>query len=222
MKFLSIFSVAWILFFVHVVDLATSQKLRENDCIKPKYAKKVSYIYRNFQKYSNCERDKLTTEYETKIMELKNEHKEQIDKLRSEHDTEIMELRAKHKKQIKIKENETLECQKIIEDYNPDYTPETENCPPSYEIVVKDPKKLAKHIQCDKNNSESDPECIQRLQGLLEKFVNIDPKLEQEEHETLYRYKLRMGHLMTGAKQAYKHYSNLYDRCESGVSSGFG
>ena len=171
MEFLSIFSIARIFFFVHIVDLATSQKLRENHCIKPKYARKVSY--RNFQKYSNCEKDKLRTEHEAKIMELKNEHKEQIDKLRSEHETEVMEVKNDHREEIEIKENETYECQRLLEDYSPDYTSECEKCPPSYETVIKDPKKLAIHIQCDKNNSESDPECIQRLQGLLEKFVNI-------------------------------------------------
>ena len=191
MDFLSMFSVAWILFFV--IELATS-RLVDRDCKKTirtllNNGKRINRKHiRDFEK---CLKKREDKKCDDKISELEEDY------------------------------NDYWEGQKSSP-FSPDYTPETEKCPPSYEIVVKDPKKLAKHIQCDKNNSESDPECIQRLQGLLEKFVNIDPKLEQEEHETLYRYKLRMGHLMTGAKQAYKHYSNLYDRCESGVSRGFG
>ena len=187
MKFPSIFSVAWILFFV--IGLATSQKI-DKDCKKT-----IRTLLNNGKR-------------------IKMKHIRDFEKcLNQKCDDRISEVEEDY--------NDYWESQKSPSSGS-DYTPETKKCSPSYEIEIKDPKKLAKHIQCDKNNNESDQKCIQRLQGLLEKFVNIDPKLEQEEHETLYNYKRRMGHLMTGAKQAYKHYSNLYDRCESRVSRGFG
>ena len=142
-----------------------------------------------------------------------------------------LSLEKKQECDIKVKEKE----KEILALYEPDPeyesyylntieadTSEPKNCEPSNTSIIQNPEKLSKRIKCDKNNNESDQECIQKLQGLLQAFIDVDPKLQQKPLETLYGYEDRLKYLVVGTKQDLQFCNNLYDRCESGVVRGFG
>ena len=82
--------------------------------------------------------------------------------------------------------------------------------------IYKDPKKLAKHIQCDETSNETKEKCIIRLQNLLQRFIDIHQELPIGNDESPMEQNERLKKLVTTERQKSSFYSQLYDRCDAG------
>ena len=57
----------------------------------------------------------------------------------------------------------------------PESTSDTSKCDETK--IPKDPKALSEHIECDHKNNETNENCINRLQNLLQGFIDVHQEL---------------------------------------------
>ena len=80
--------------------------------------------------------------------------------------------------------------------------------------ITQDPIKIANYNKCDKTNHETDQECIFRLQGMLQKFSDMDQNLLDRDDEDRNEYQNRLRTMVVLTRQKSDFYSNLFERCD--------
>ena len=78
--------------------------------------------------------------------------------------------------------------------------------------ITQDPTEIANYNKCD--DQETDSECILRLQGMLQKFSDMDQNLLDRNDENRDQYQNRLRNMVVYTRQKSDFYSKLYERCD--------
>ena len=108
---------------------------------------------------------------------------------------------------VEKKEQELLEIYQPNNDYSYDY-PGQDACLD----ITQDPTKIANYNKCD--DQETDQDCILRLQGMLQKFSDMDQNLLDRDDEDRNEYQNRLRTMVVLTRQKSDFYSNLFERCD--------
>ena len=110
-------------------------------------------------------------------------------------------------------ENEKQELLKIYQpnnDYPYDY-PEPNACVD----ITQDPTNIANYNRCDDHETEQD--CNLKLQGMLQKFSDMDQNLLDRDDEDRNEYQNRLRSMVVFTRQKSDFYSNLFEHRRPGV-----
>ena len=137
------------------------------------------------KRYGVCLKRTIDQDWEKKMTEVKNDHQQEMIEIKKEHQQEIDDL--------------------MSYEY-----PEEKNC---FDIT-QDPSKIANYNKCDEVNEETDQDCILRLQGMLQKFSNMDQNLLDRDDEDRNEYQNRLRSMVVFTRQKSDFYSKLFERCD--------
>ena len=76
-------------------------------------------------------------------------------------------------------------------------------------------ESLPDRFSCDTNGKETESQCIQKLQTILQQFISVDQVLRNHQHETPYNYKKRLEVLVAGSRERETFYRRLYERSKT-------
>ena len=94
-----------------------------------------------------------------------------------------------------------------INDYSYEY-PDQNGCVD----ITQDPTKIANYNECD--DQQTDRACILRLQGMLQKFSDMDQNLLDRDDEDRNEYQNRLRNMVVYTRQKSDFYSKLFERCD--------
>ena len=79
-------------------------------------------------------------------------------------------------------------------------------------------ENLPDRFKCDTNGKETESQCIQKLQAILQQFISVDQELKiHREKETHVKYEKRLEFLVAKSREDATSYRRLYDRCKSDI-----
>ena len=168
----------------------------------------------NFKK-----RSELESKYVAEISELKSEYLTKITKLKESNAEKDSEIRG-----LELDKKRLNEQISLMYDYdeNPVET-SSSVCPETIAIATPvqetqptiNLESLPDRFTCDTNGKETESQCIQKLQTILQQFISVDQELRLHQHETPYNYKRRLEVLVAGSRERERFYRRLYERSKT-------
>ena len=190
-----------LIFYFSILTIAAVSRGLSKVCEIPriKRLRRGRYIeLKDFKKFNSCK-------------------KEEIEHVNKRHDDEISRKNAEIKHLTDQLFNEDIYSDNSDNDY-PETTPNSKKCDETKDFTIsKDPKNLAEHIKCDNKNHETSDQCINRLQTLLQGFIDIHQEVEIGYDETPIEQNDRLKKLVKTERQKSGFYHKLNIRCESDI-----